>query len=61
MICFLQIFASRLVGGGLYRLDEPEVPLSPLRQLALLLGAPVTWRRGPARRVVVGAGLSGYN
>lgn len=33
---FLKLFASRLVAGGLYLLDEPEVPLSPLRQLALL-------------------------
>ena len=33
---FLKLFESRLVAGGLYFLDEPEVPLSPLRQLALL-------------------------
>ena len=33
---FLKLFESRLVAGGLYLLDEPEVPLSPLRQLALL-------------------------
>ncbi len=33
---FLKLFQSRLVPGGLYFLDEPEVPLSPLRQLALL-------------------------
>ncbi|HEY9723284.1 MAG TPA: AAA family ATPase, partial [Oscillatoriaceae cyanobacterium] len=33
---FLKLFESRLVPGGIYLLDEPEVPLSPLRQLALL-------------------------
>jgi predicted ATPase len=33
---FLNLFRSRFVPGGLYLLDEPEVPLSPLRQLALL-------------------------
>jgi len=33
---FLAFFQSRLVPGGLYLLDEPEVPLSPSRQLALL-------------------------
>ncbi len=33
---FLKLFGSRLVPQGLYLLDEPEVPLSPLRQLALL-------------------------
>ena len=33
---FLSFFQSRLVPGGLYLLDEPEVPLSPSRQLALL-------------------------
>ncbi len=33
---FLKLFQSRVVPGGLYLLDEPEVPLSPLRQLALL-------------------------
>ncbi len=33
---FLAFFQSRLVPGGLYLLDEPEVPLSPIRQLALL-------------------------
>lgn len=32
----LQLLRSRLVPGGLYLLDEPETPLSPLRQLALL-------------------------
>ncbi len=33
---FLKLFQSRLVPGGLYLLDEPEAPLSPLRQLAFL-------------------------
>ncbi len=33
---FLQLFESRLVPEGLYLLDEPEAPLSPQRQLALL-------------------------
>jgi predicted ATPase len=33
---FLHLFASRFVPGGLYLLDEPEAPLSPQSQLALL-------------------------
>ncbi len=33
---FLNLFQARLVPGGLYLLDEPETPLSPLRQLAFL-------------------------
>jgi predicted ATPase len=33
---FLALFQARFVPGGLYLLDEPEAPLSPLRQLALL-------------------------
>ncbi len=33
---FLTLFQSRLVPGGLYLLDEPEAPLSPQNQLALL-------------------------
>lgn len=33
---FLHFFEKRLVPGGLYLLDEPEAPLSPLRQLAFL-------------------------
>jgi predicted ATPase len=33
---FLALFQSRFVPSGLYLLDEPEAPLSPLRQLALL-------------------------
>lgn len=32
---FLNLFSARLNGRGLYLLDEPEAPLSPLRQLAL--------------------------
>jgi len=33
---FLRLFESRFVPGGLYLLDEPEAPLSPHSQLALL-------------------------
>jgi len=33
---FMELFRSRVAGGGLYLLDEPEAPLSPQRQLALL-------------------------
>ena len=33
---FLSLFQSRFVPGGLYLLDEPEAPLSPQSQLALL-------------------------
>ncbi|MEO6445525.1 MAG: AAA family ATPase [Gemmatimonadaceae bacterium] len=33
---FLQLFQSRFVPRGLYLLDEPEAPLSPQSQLALL-------------------------
>jgi predicted ATPase len=33
---FLAFFQARFVPGGLYLLDEPEAPLSPARQLALL-------------------------
>jgi predicted ATPase len=33
---FLEFFQARIVPGGLYILDEPEVPLSPVRQLGLL-------------------------
>lgn len=33
---FLAIFQSRFVPDGLYLLDEPEAPLSPIRQLALI-------------------------
>lgn len=33
---FLTLFQSRLVADGLYLLDEPEAPLSPIRQLALI-------------------------
>jgi predicted ATPase len=34
---FLRLFRSRFVPGGLYLLDEPEAPLSPQSQLALLV------------------------
>ena len=33
---FLTLFRSRFVPGGLYLLDEPEAPLSPQSQLALM-------------------------
>ncbi len=33
---FLKLFQSRFVPGGLYLLDEPEAPLSPQNQLALI-------------------------
>jgi predicted ATPase len=33
---FLTLFKSRFVPNGLYLLDEPEAPLSPLRQLAFI-------------------------
>jgi predicted ATPase len=33
---FLKLFQSRLVPHGLYLLDEPEAPLSPQSQLALM-------------------------
>lgn len=34
---FFQVFAERFTPGGVYLLDEPEVALSPQRQIALLL------------------------
>ena len=33
---FLELFQRRFAPRGLYLLDEPEAPLSPVRQLALL-------------------------
>jgi predicted ATPase len=33
---YFTLFQSRFVPGGLYLLDEPEAPLSPLRQLSLM-------------------------
>jgi predicted ATPase len=33
---FLHLFGRRFVSNGLYLLDEPDTPLSPQRQLALL-------------------------
>jgi predicted ATPase len=33
---FFTLFRSRLVPDGLYLLDEPEAPLSPMRQIGLL-------------------------
>jgi predicted ATPase len=34
---FLELFRRRFASRGLYLLDEPEAPLSPVRQLALLV------------------------
>jgi predicted ATPase len=34
---YLHFFQARFVPGGLYLLDEPEAPLSPLRQLSFLV------------------------
>jgi predicted ATPase len=33
---YFTLFASRFVPNGLYLLDEPEAPLSPMRQIGLL-------------------------
>lgn len=33
---FLLLFQERFIPGGLYLLDEPEAPLSPVRQLSFL-------------------------
>jgi len=33
---FLRLLQARFVPGGLYLLDEPEAPLSPIRQLAFM-------------------------
>ncbi|WP_406242467.1 AAA family ATPase [Tissierella carlieri] len=33
---FLELFNSRFVPNGLYILDEPETPLSPMKQLAFI-------------------------
>ncbi len=33
---FLELFQARFIPDGLYLLDEPEAPLSPIRQLALI-------------------------
>jgi predicted ATPase len=33
---FLKLFRQRFIPGGLYLLDEPEAPLSPLRLLSLI-------------------------
>ena len=33
---FLAVFMDRLLGGGLYLMDEPEAALSPSRQLSVL-------------------------
>jgi predicted ATPase len=34
---YLDFFQARFVPGGLYLIDEPEAPLSPLRQLSFLV------------------------
>jgi predicted ATPase len=34
---YLTLFEARFMPGGLYLLDEPETPLSPLRQLSFLI------------------------
>lgn len=34
---YLSLFRARFVPGGLYLLDEPETPLSPLRQLSFMV------------------------
>lgn len=33
---FLKLFHARFVPGGLYLLDEPETPLSPMKQLSFI-------------------------
>jgi predicted ATPase len=33
---FIDFFRARFVAGGVYLLDEPEAPLSPLRQIGML-------------------------
>ena len=33
---YFTLFRSRFVPGGLYMLDEPEAPLSPVRQLSFI-------------------------
>ena len=43
---FLDLFQNRLRDGGLHLLDEPESPLSPQRQLALLAMIRDTAARG---------------
>lgn len=34
---FMEFFQSRFVPGGLYLLDEPEAPLSPISQLSFMM------------------------
>lgn len=34
---FLELFRQRFTGEGLYLMDEPEAPLSPMRQLELIV------------------------
>ena len=42
---FLTPFQSRFVPNGLYLLDEPEAPLSPVRQLGFLSLVKNRWSR----------------
>ena len=55
---FLKLFEARLVPGGLYLLDEPEAPLSPQNQLALIaareVDAGVPQRAGAVPEAAVG-------
>jgi predicted ATPase len=34
---FIEFFSTRFIPGGLYLLDEPEAPLSPLLQITFLM------------------------
>lgn len=34
---FIEFFQSRLVPGGLYLIDEPEAPLSPISQMSFMM------------------------
>jgi len=34
---FIDFFSARFIPGGVYLLDEPEAPLSPLRQISFLM------------------------
>jgi predicted ATPase len=43
---FMDLFTDRIKPGGLYLLDEPESPLSPRRQIALLDALARTSRAG---------------
>jgi predicted ATPase len=49
---FLTLFRSRFVPGGLYILDEPEAPLSPQRQLALIAMIQEMVREGDSQFII---------